>query len=88
MLGLWQLQRAQEKQMLVDYYEDRMNAKRVQVSQTRMGPDMEYFPAQVKGQFEAPYQILLDNRVHEGRVGYDVLTPFRIQNVRIKKVAP
>jgi len=84
MLGLWQLQRAQEKQMLVDHYEERMNAKSVQVSQTRMGSDMEYFPAQVKGQFEAQYQILLDNRVHEGRVGYDVLTPFRIQNARMR----
>ena len=80
LLGLWQLQRAQEKQMLVDRYEARMNAKSVQVSQTRMAPGVEYFPAQVKGHFETQYQILLDNRVHEGRVGYDVLTPFRIQN--------
>jgi len=80
LLGLWQLQRAQEKQMLVDSYEARMNAKSVQVSQTRMAPGLAYFPAQVKGHFETQYQILLDNRVHEGRVGYDVLTPFRIQN--------
>ncbi len=80
LLGLWQLQRAQEKQMLVDRYEARVDAKSVQVSQVRMAPGLAYFPARVKGQFEAQYQILLDNRVHEGRVGYDVLTPFRIQN--------
>ncbi len=80
LLGLWQLQRAQEKQMLVDRYEARVDAKSVKVSQFRMAPGLAYFPARVKGQFEAQYQILLDNRVHEGRVGYDVLTPFRIQN--------
>ena len=79
LLGLWQLQRAQEKQIVVDRYEARVNAKSVQVSQTRMAPGLEYFPARVKGQFEAQHQIFLDNRVHEGRVGYDVLTPFRIQ---------
>ncbi len=66
--------------MLVDRYEARVDAKSVQVSQIRMAPGLAYFPARVKGQFEAQYQILLDNRVHEGRVGYDVLTPFRIQN--------
>ena len=79
MLGLWQLQRAQEKQMLVDRYEARVNAKSVQVSQTRMVPGLEHFSARVEGQFEEQHQILLDNRVHGGRVGYDVLTPFRIQ---------
>lgn len=79
LLGVWQLQRAQEKQILVDRYEARANAKSVQVAQTRMAPGLEHFPAQVEGQFEVQHQILLDNRVHDGRVGYDVLTPFRIQ---------
>ena len=79
LLGFWQLQRAQEKQMLVDRYEARVNAKSVQVSQTRMVPGLEHFSARVEGQFEEQHQILLDNRVHGGRVGYDVLTPFRIQ---------
>ena len=45
LLGYWQLQRAQEKQMLVDRYEARVNAKSVQVSQTRMVPGLEHFSA-------------------------------------------
>jgi len=39
----------------------------------------------VRGQYEPQYQILIDNRVHQGQAGYHVLTPLRIEdgNVRI-----
>lgn len=35
------------------------------------------------GTFDAGHQILIDNRVREGRVGYDVVTPLRMADGRV-----
>lgn len=34
------------------------------------------------GEFDAAHQILIDNKVYEGRVGFDVVTPLRMQDGR------
>ena len=78
LLGVWQLQRAHDKQDRIDRFQARLNAPAVQVSREPMAKDLEYFPARARGQFESQNQILLDNQVRDGRVGYYVLTPFRI----------
>jgi surfeit locus 1 family protein len=33
-----------------------------------------------QGRYDAAYQFLVDNRVHDGRVGYDVVTPLALRN--------
>ncbi len=39
-------------------------------------------PVTVTGIFDAAHQILLDNRVHDGRAGYDVITPLVLADRR------
>jgi surfeit locus 1 family protein len=34
------------------------------------------------GEYDARHQILIDNKVHEGRVGFDVVTPLRLADGR------
>lgn len=40
----------------------------------------------VTGEFDAQHQFLLDNRVREGRAGYEVLTPFQLLDGRVALV--
>ncbi len=41
-----------------------------------------YRRVQLSGRYDAPHQILIDNRTDEGRVGYHVVTPLKLQDGR------
>jgi surfeit locus 1 family protein len=41
-----------------------------------------YRPVVIEGTFDAAHQVLLDNRVHDGRAGYEVIAPFRLGDGR------
>ena len=79
-LGFWQLDRAQQKKALQDDY-DRRSSGAVQVldAQPRAAEALRFYKVSARGYYEPAYQILLDNRVHRGRVGYYVITPLRIE---------
>lgn len=89
-LGFWQLERAKEKEHLLEQI-------RLGRSQPLMQEDLEaqlwnaatgaptplailapYSQYQVYGIYDPDRSLLLDNRTHEGRVGYHLLTPFRL----------
>ena len=77
-LGFWQLDRARQKQAILDQYQAdhggaiRINADSVSVL------DMNYQVAEAKGYFDTAHQFLLDNRTHNGVAGYHVVTPFLV----------
>lgn len=76
-LGLWQLQRAEEKQRLFEDFRSRAEAPAVDWQQLRgADPELAHRRIEVTGSFWKERQILRDNRIHEGRAGYHVLTPF------------
>jgi len=77
--GFWQLDRAGEKQALFSAFEQNTDSKTLHapVADT----DAEHYLYRrfsFAGRYEPERQILLDNMVHEGQVGYHVLTPLRI----------
>ncbi|ORU91181.1 MAG: cytochrome oxidase biosynthesis protein [Cycloclasticus sp. symbiont of Poecilosclerida sp. N] len=75
-LGNWQLDRAQEKQDLLDLQTSRINLSPVEIKlldMTQAG--LRYLPVKLNGKFDVNRQILLDNQVRQGQVGYVVLTP-------------
>lgn len=81
-LGAWQLERAGQKQRL---HEDFMQRQAGPVM-TLTGRDVvfnesadQWLPVRVRGAFLEEYQVLLDNRTVNGRVGYYVFTPFLIE---------
>lgn len=45
-------------------------------------PSLRYRPVVAQGRFDAARQILIDNKVHDGRVGYDVVTPLALADGR------
>lgn len=78
-LGFWQLDRAQQKRALQDAYSARPDDAPLLIDEG-FTPDREwrYRRVQVLGTYIADRQFLLDNRVHQGRAGYHVLTPLRL----------
>lgn len=88
-LGFWQLQRATEKQHLMEQI--RMGQQQPLAQETleaQLWPDgprpapgailADYSQYRVYGVYDPERSLLLDNRTHNGRVGYHLLTPFRL----------
>ena len=73
-LGFWQLDRAQQKNELMALFED-------DAPYSRLHNDMpvEFFQRiESRGQYLSDWQVLIDNIVVSGRVGYYVITSFRL----------
>lgn len=72
MLGFWQIDRAAEKRKIEESFG-------AQAKYEALSPDATYDlyqPLTVSGRYVTDRQILLDNIVQDGRLGYYVLTPF------------
>lgn len=81
-LGAWQIHRADEKQAYIDIQAKRIN-QHVDLTDTEMFVDVtkeRYKQATLTGYFDSTHQFLLDNQMHESKVGYFVMTPFKIKN--------
>lgn len=75
-LAVWQVQRAHEKQMLENGYIDSMGGLPV-AADGLSGTDSDRFQrVRLDGHFDGTRSFLIDNRTHEGRPGYEVVTPF------------
>src|SRR5450432_15670 len=82
-LGNWQRHRAEEKALLRAQYDLAINSPPVQLSAASTDPaDLRFRPVRATGEFAAAAQILIDNKVHAGRPGYDVVTPLRLAGDR------
>jgi surfeit locus 1 family protein len=77
--GFWQLNRAQEKRDFITSFNDASQTPvlTAPVDLTE-AENMLYRRFALSGNFEPEKQVLLDNMVSEGEVGYQVLTPFRL----------
>ena len=84
-MGYWQLQRAEEKRELQAEYDTRANGPAVQVErQVQRVEALRFSRVVATGHYETDRQILIDNRVHQGRVGYHVITPLRLENSEVR----
>ncbi|WP_299202374.1 SURF1 family protein [uncultured Amphritea sp.] len=72
-LGVWQLQRADEKQKLLD----RWSSARTDLTELPERESTEPVGVSLHGQFISDVIYLLDNRTREGRTGYEVIVPFK-----------
>ena len=78
-LGFWQLQRAHEKRALQAEYDRRATQPPVVLGTAqRTADEVQFFRVRADGIFETEYQVLWDNRIHHGVVGFHVITPFHI----------
>ncbi len=78
-LGFWQLSRADDKQALIDSFEREAAGTPRTEELAALEPEGDrYRRVTLSGTFDAERQVLLDSMLHEGRAGFHVLTPLRI----------
>jgi surfeit locus 1 family protein len=76
-LALWQIDRANEKQGLIDLQNLRMQQQPVALSTVVMNNKQRYLPVYVYGELDHKQQILISNQVRNRQLGYYVLTPIK-----------
>ena len=76
-LGFWQLQRAQEKQQILELVAQRRSAEPMLMSQLLQVEDPAYRQVKLSGSYVPDRVILLDNQIYQGQFGYEVVMPFR-----------
>lgn len=75
-LGCWQLRRATEKENLQYLYSSRINSPPIPFGQLPNHGQWQYLPVEISGYYDSAHSMLLDNKINQHRVGYEVLTPF------------
>jgi surfeit locus 1 family protein len=73
-LGLWQLQRAEQKSTRLAMIEVAATTSTLTLAQTiNSREDIRDLPVRLSGTLNPNTYLLLDNRIHQGRVGFEVL---------------
>lgn len=79
--GFWQHNKAEQKRMLQDMYDQALLAEPVTLPlQYADLQSWRYKQVTVTGTYQPQYQILLDNQVEQERAGYHVITPLQIKS--------
>jgi len=77
-LGYWQLDRADEKRQILAEFVGNQQSAPVALVELKGAKNLQYRAVQLRGKLDATRRLLLDNRVRNGRPGYEVfevLTP-------------
>lgn len=78
--GQWQTRRGDEKQAIETRMAARASAAPVIVGDAVLQPEaVEYARVRVRGQFIAGWPLFLENRPHQGKAGFHVLMPLKIE---------
>ena len=80
-LGVWQLQRAEEKKQILHENESRKSNAPLAFNFPISDPaSLRFQRIRVQGKFISDKQFVLDNQVLDHAVGYNILTPFKLDN--------
>jgi surfeit locus 1 family protein len=91
-LGNWQRQRAHDKQSLREQYEAASRSPPLALDADKaIAADPARFrfrSVRAAGMYDPAHQLLIDNRVHAGRAGFDVVAPLKLKGATGSAVAP
>jgi len=81
-LGIWQLNRAEEKRMLLALQSQHQitDALWLTGELPELSDSLLYKPVKAEGRYDDKHQFLLDNQINKGRAGYFIVTPFVLRN--------
>jgi surfeit locus 1 family protein len=81
--GNWQRGRMHDKEALAARFAAAERASPIPISRVDANAEeMRFRLVEASGRFDAKRQILLDNRVHRGRIGYHVFAPLALSDGR------
>ena len=75
-LGRWQLERLNERQAANEQISQRLDDEATEWLAGSFGKPPEYVRLEITGEFQPAEEVLLRSQVNLGRPGFDVLTPF------------
>ncbi len=75
-LGIWQTDRKAEKQLLFEQFE---NAPYLSLEEALQKQE-QFARVEARGNYDPDRHVLLDNKIHNGRAGVHVLTPFSLES--------
>jgi surfeit locus 1 family protein len=79
-LGFWQVDRAEQKRAIIEAREQAGQAAPFSLNDRSVSRARAmHRPAKASGHYDSDHQFLLDNQVHNGRVGYRILTPLLLK---------
>lgn len=79
-LGLWQWRKAEAKTALQAELESRSHDAAISIPTTPADIDtLRHRRVSLRGSYDAARQVLIDNRLHQERAGYHVVTPLRLE---------
>lgn len=83
-LGTWQLQRLQWKAGVLEAIEAEyaVDASKAPLSQAMLSENIDFKRGHIMGTYMHDKEVLLQPRMHDGDVGYYVLTPLRLFGVK------
>lgn len=76
-LGFWQLERMEEKERRLNSIAEKHEAGALNLESVKAFEDTQDIPVQFQGDILTDKVFLWDNRVVQGRVGYEVIVPVR-----------
>ena len=80
-LGQWQWDKGVHRQQLWDAFA--RGADAALPAPADLDAPLRFQRVTVTGHYDAAHQFLLDNRIHAGVAGYEVLTPFQLSDGRV-----
>lgn len=76
-LGIWQLQRADEKREILSRVEQRRGESPLALEQLLQRPQPAFSQVRLDGDYLAEKLVLMDNKIYRGQFGYEAIMPFR-----------
>ena len=80
-LGVWQLNRAQQKQALLNAFAQHAQLPPHSIQSLNHLNDQRFYRVLLKGNFDNAHTFLLDNKTFHQQVGYEVYTPFKAAGI-------
>jgi surfeit locus 1 family protein len=83
-LGNWQTRRADEKRALGEQLASALRGPAIELSASPVDPQtLVMKKVAARGRFRDEYTVFLDNKLRRGRLGYEVLTPLRMDGMHV-----
>lgn len=79
-LGIWQLNRAAEKRELEELYAQRQASTPIELTSELVRELADFQRVFLRGFFDNEHTWLLDNKQRQGQVGYEVISPFVLED--------
>ncbi len=78
LLGIWQQHRYEEKKLLLSLYHMRLNTEPVPFLTIKENENHAFQRVKVKGYYDHSSTLLIQNKIHQGELGFEVLTAFQV----------